>query len=232
MAQVWSELLFAHWPVDLARLRALVPAPFELDQYAGSAWIGVVPFLMSGVRARWTPPLPWVSRFPELNVRTYVSLAGRPGVYFFSLDAANPLAVAAARRFYHLPYMKARMEVRERDGWIRYVSRRTDPGEPPAELGASYRPAGPVFQASLGSLESFLTDRYCLYTVDDRGRPLRGEIHHAPWPLQRADAEITLNTMAAPLGLELQGQPHLLFARRLPMVAWLLIDARAADQSR
>lgn len=221
MAQVWHDLLFAHWPVPVEQMRALVPEAFALDTFDGRAWIGVVPFHMSGVRLRPLPALPWVGAFAELNVRTYVVVDGKSGVYFFSLDAANWLAVLVARRFFHLPYFRARMAVRERDGWLEYRSRRTHAGAPPAELVARYRPTGDLLTLAHDSLDRWLTDRYCLYTVDRRGRPLRQEIDHPVWPLQPAEAEFRRNTMLEPLGIHLPAtSPLLHFARRLEVAVW------------
>lgn len=219
MRQTWHEVLFMHWPVPVEDLRRVVPAQLPIDTRDGAAWLGIVPFRMSGVRPRLVPPLPLVSAFPELNVRTYVTIDGRPGVYFFSLDAANPLAVAAARRL-DLLYQYARMSSRWYDGWVEYESERLGGAIAPARLSLRYRPAGEVFTAAPGSLEDFLTSRYCLYAVGPRGRVSRLEIDHVPWPLQPAVAEIRLNTMTAPLGLALSGDPLLHFARRMDMVAW------------
>jgi uncharacterized protein YqjF (DUF2071 family) len=220
MVQRWHELLFAHWSLPPEQMRALVPASLPLDLHEGRAWIGVVPFRMSNVTARGAPAVPGLSAFPELNVRTYVTLDGKPGVYFFSLDAGNPLAVAAARTL-HLPYYWATMAVRREGDSIDYASRRLPPGRRPAELRARYRPIGPVFNPRPGSLTYFLTERYCLYAVDGRGRVSRLEIHHPPWPLQDAEAELGLNTMTAPLGLRLpETGPLLHYAARQDMVAW------------
>jgi uncharacterized protein len=222
MTQTWHDLLFAHWPVDLAALRALVPASFPVDTYDGQAWVGIVPFHMSNVAPRAVPALPWISAFPELNVRTYVTLDGKPGVYFFSLDAANPVAVQAARVLAHLPYYTAAMEVEPREDWVHYRSRRTSSHAPPAELIARYRPRGDARPPLLGTLEYFLTERYCLYTEDSSGRAFRLDIHHPPWPLQAAEAEFEVNTMAAAAGIALPAVPPLLhFARRQDMVAWM-----------
>jgi len=137
---------------------------------------------MTGVRLRGTPPLPWLSAFPELNVRTYVTFGGKPGVWFFSLDASNSMAVAIARAWFHLPYFRARMGCAERDGWIHYQSERTHRGAPIAVLEGRYRPVSEVLRPQHGTLEHYLTERYCLYTTDGRGRLIRGEIHHSPWP--------------------------------------------------
>ncbi len=225
MAQTWHDLLFAHARVPLASLRAVVPAALEIDTFDGEAWLGVVPFRMSGVRLRATPPWPWISAFPELNLRTYVVVDGAPGVYFFCLEAANPLAVAFARRWFHLPYFLARMSCRpdlERDREsILYESQRTHRDARPAALRARYGPVSGIEPARTGTLEHWLTERYCLYTLDDRGRVIRGDIHHRPWPLQRAQAEIETCTLPQAHGLALgAGELHLLFARRLDVVVW------------
>ena len=216
MKQVWHDLLFAHWPIEVAAMRAAVPRAVELDLFEGRAWLGIVPFRMSGVRPRFLPPVPRLSAFPELNVRTYVTHEGKPGVHFFSLDARNPLAVAIARAWFHLPYFRAAMScVREGEG-IRYASVR-----PNAELKGSYRPVGEVFRARPGTLEHWLTERYCLYAYPRGGGLLRSEIHHAPWPLQPAEAAFERNTMARVHGFELPPEPPLLhFARRQDVVVW------------
>jgi len=219
MAQSWHDLLFAHWPVPAASLRALVPERLELDLWENQAWVAVVPFWMSGVRARWMPALPGLSRFPELNVRTYVKHRGRPGVYFFSLDAANLVAVWSARTLYHLPYFHARMSARTEGDAIVYSSERF---RGRAEFRGKYGPAGPVELRRKATIENWLTERYCLYTTHS-GVIYTGEIHHAPWPLQNAWAEIELNGMAAAAEIELPAvAPLLHFARRLDVLIWPL----------
>lgn len=221
MAMDWEDLLFMHWPVDPALLRPRIPAGLELETFAGQAWIGVVPFRMSGVRPRFLPGLPGLSAFPELNVRTYVRRGTRPGVWFFSLDASNPLAVRGARRFFHLPYFDAKMSSAREGGDVVYASRRTHRGAPAAEYRARYAPAGPAYRAAQGSLDDWLTARYCLYSADDEGAILRCDIHHKPWRLQPARARVDANTMASPLGLDLAGEPLLHFAEKAEVVAWL-----------
>lgn len=233
MRQSWHNLLFAHWPISPAALRILVPQALQLDTCEGQAWLGIVPFVMRNVRPRGLPSAPWLSHFLELNVRTYVSMRDggveKPGVYFFSLDAANPVAVALARRFFLLPYFNARMATWEtRRDWVEYRSHRTHEGAPPASFRATYRPTGRVYLSRPGSLEHWLTERYALYTVDAKGRPYIGEIHHIQWPLQPADAEIRAASLAgASAALRLPDTPPLLhFARRIDMVAWALRRVR------
>lgn len=226
MKQVWHDLLFAHWPIPFDRMRARIPAELDLDTFDGQCWVGVVPFWMSGIRSRGCPPLPGLSRFPELNVRTYVNCGGRPGVYFFSLDAANRPAVWAARTFYHLPYFFASMSSVERNGEIHYSSRRH---EYSAEFRASYQPMSQPRQPAVGSLEYWLTERYCLYTVH-HGHVYCGEIHHPPWLLQGAAAELDLNTMAAASQIELpERAPVLHFARQQDVLIWPLRRAGQKD---
>jgi uncharacterized protein YqjF (DUF2071 family) len=177
---------------------------------------------MTNVTMRGLPRLPGVSAFAELNVRTYVRAGGKPGVYFFSLDAASRMAVRAARRLFHLPYFYADMRVHTADGVVTYTSRRAGgPRVPSAEFQATYRPAGRPARPRDGTLEHFLTERYCLHTTDGRGRVTTVDIHHPPWSLQSATAAIELNTMVRAAGLRLPASPPLLhFSRRQDAVAW------------
>lgn len=222
MEPQWHDLLFAHWRVDEAWLRQHVPGGLEIDTYQGQAWLGVVPFRMEGVRLRYAPAIPGTSQFPELNVRTYVKHGEKAGVWFLSLDAASRLAVTAARVWFHLPYFLARMSCDEEGGWIEYASERKDRGAPAASLDGRYRPAGESFHAARGTLEHFLTERYCLYSADAEENLKRGEIHHPPWNLQIARAEISENSMTKGLGLTL-GDPELLhFSRRQDVAVWPL----------
>ncbi len=220
----WHDLLFAHWPVPVQQLQAIVPSALQIDTFDSEAWIGVVPFGMDNVHHRWLPRIPGTYRFPELNVRTYVTVNDQPGVWFFSLDAANRLAVLAARRWFYLPYLNARMSLHcNNDNEVRFRSQRTHRGATPARFVGGYRSAGPQHQTREGSLDHWLTSRYCLYSADRRGRVWRGEIDHEPWPLQAATMEIEENTMLAPLPVTCADcQPLLHFAKKLDVVAWTL----------
>jgi uncharacterized protein len=228
MAQNWRDLLFAHWPVSPELVERVLPPGLPVDTFDGAAWIGVTPFEVTGLRPHGGLPVPGTSRFAELNVRTYTTVGGKPGIYFLSLDAASRLAVVAARRAYRLPYFPAEMTIERRAGAIHYRSRRAGREGDPAGFAADYRPAGEVFHAHRGTLEYFLTERYCLYTIDATGRPLRAEIQHPPWPLQPAAALITGNTMTSPWGIELpRQQPLLHFSRLQQVVIWPLRSAAA-----
>jgi len=220
MTQRWNDLLFLHYPVAPETLRPLVPDVLTLDTYQQRAWVSITPFWINHVRPPGVPSLPWFSQFPEINVRTYVSRDGKPGVYFFSLDAGNLSAVWGARVFYRLPYWQASMKVKGRGGpKIEYSSKR-EHGPKPAELRCSYGPTSPAFHAHPGSVEHFLAERYCLYTYN-RKRLYRAEIHHLPWELQEAEVEVAENSMAQPAGISLPRQPEMVrFARDLKVLFW------------
>jgi uncharacterized protein len=223
MRQEWHNLLFAHWSFDPDLIRPLVPTELNLDLWQGRAYIAVTPFVIRGLRPRGTPSLPGISNFPEVNVRTYVRFRDQPGVYFFSLDAGNLSAVAGARMMYKLPYYPARMTVADADGQIVYSSRRVSRGSAldNPELRIAYAPSGDAlpWTPPSESLERFLTERYCLYNVR-AGRIYRTHIHHVPWELQPARAEIARNTMAAHLQLPLEGSPLVHFSRFIDVLVW------------
>jgi uncharacterized protein len=213
MGQTWERLLFAHWPVEPEQLERVAPPELPLDVVDGQAWIAVTPFQVKGLRVRGFAPPPLLSSFPEINVRTYVTVDGQPGIYFFSLDTTSRFAVATARRIYRVPYFRASQAF---DG-ATFETHRAG-----AEFMASYRPLGEPETSKPGSIEHFLTERYCLYTLDEEQHVLRGEIHHPPWQLQAADVEIELNTMGEQIGVELVGTPLCHFAERQDVVFWQL----------
>ncbi|MGI9077576.1 MAG: YqjF family protein [Gemmatimonadaceae bacterium] len=215
----WIDLAFLHWRIPAEMLRALIPAPLELDVFEGSAWLGVTPFRMTGVRPVFTPPIPTANDFPELNVRTYVQYGGRAGVWFFSLDAASWVAVVTARSAVGLPYFHARMDQRRAGEVVDYDSFRTHSKAPPAAFRGRYRPTGPVYRAEAGSLDYWLTERYSLFSRN-AGKLLRLDIEHVQWPLQPATADIELNTMASAAGIMLPSDsPHVRFTGELDVVA-------------
>ena len=220
MKQNWHDLLFAHWALEPEKIRPLVPRELELDLRDGAAYVAVAPFWMSGIRGRMMPPLPFVRKFCELNVRTYVRYKDIPGVFFFSLDAGSFFAVMGARKTYKLPYFHASMLVRSDGREFHYSSSRLQ--EPrPADFHARYTPFGAARIREKSSIEHFLTERYCLYTVH-RGTVLRAYIHHAPWQLQDATAEIDINTVAKADGVELpETPPNLLhYSKFLEVLVW------------
>jgi uncharacterized protein len=215
MGQTWEDLLFAHYRVPLAQLREHVPDGLEVEEHSGSGWLGVTPFAVTGLRARGLPPLPFVSSFLELNVRTYVTRDEKPGIWFFSLDASSDAAVLAARQLYRLPYFRARIRM-ERSAELTFECTR----DAQTTFDGTYSATGPVVMADSGSLEHFLTERYCLY-AEHAGELMRAEIHHRPWPLQAAEAQIRANTMA-PAGIEIGEEPLHHYSERQDVVIWPL----------
>ncbi|WP_375790220.1 YqjF family protein [Paenibacillus agricola] len=223
MRQTWLDLLFAHWPVPYEQLRALVPPQLQLDTYDGYAWIGIVPFRMEGIRPRGMPGIPYTSEFAELNVRTYVTAGDKPGVYFFSLDAASKMAVEAARLLFYLPYFHAMMNCEQIGEYITYTSRRNDQRGAEVSFEGSYKPVSMPFLSSSGSFEYWLTERYCLYSMNGSHTLFRGDIHHLPWRLQVAEADIEVNTMAVGQGIHVvEKEPVLHFAKQLDVLIWPL----------
>ena len=221
MRQTWRELLFAHWPLNPEVVRPLIPPGLALDTFDGAAWLGVVPFRMTGVRVRGLPPIPTTHRLPEINVRTYVSARGRAGVWFLSLDAGSPLAVAIARAGFFLPYYAADIHTARRGATIRYASRRVARGAPPARFSATYAPIGPAQRAAPGTLADWLTARYCLYSRSRAGRLYRGDIHHAPWQLAPAQLHLERNCMLEEWGIALGDAPPLLhYSEKLEVLCW------------
>lgn len=216
MHQTWGKLLFLHWAVPQEQLRPLIAERLNIDTWEGMAWVGVTPFTMWNVRPTFLPPVPFVSESHELNVRTYVHLDGVPGVWFFSLDAANPLAVYGARLGFHLPYYRAEMELREEGRTIHYRSRRTHRGAPAAEFEASWVIGEPLPEAAPDTRDFFLVERYCLY-AENRGTLYRARIFHRPWPLADASLSQLSTTMLEAAGITTSAEPPLLHQQREPL---------------
>jgi uncharacterized protein len=220
--QSWRDLLFAHWPIAASALRPFVPESLEIQEFDGTSWVGIVPFRMTGVMRRPFPDLPWLSAFPELNLRVYVTCENKPGVWFISLDATQPLAIWGARRFFHLPYFQATMQLKQHGQRLHYISERCH-AAPRVAFRGTYEPVSSCYLSQPGTLEHFLTERYCLYAQDRSGQLWRGEVQHHPWPLQRATLEIEENTIATAQGIAISGEPALLhFSQAIHVVVWPL----------
>jgi len=211
--QTWKDLLFIHWEIDEAEIRNAIPKDLEIDLYDRKAWIGIIPFDMTGVTLRNLPAPSLLSDFPEINVRTYVKHDGKPGVWFFSLDVPNPIAVLAARKFFHLPYYRARIDISIADKEIHYSHRRGD-----KVFEASYYPTGKKdFDSS--SFEIWSTERYCLYSDNKKGDVFRVEVHHRKWPIESADIEIRKNTLLEDFNIGPQ-HPSVLFSKSIDVAVY------------
>lgn len=213
MTQSWEHLLFAHWPVAPDLIRKMIPSELEIDTYDGQAWIGIIPFLMSGVRLRALPPIPGMTMFPELNVRTYVKTNQGSGVYFITLDASNPLIVRIARLWYRLPYYDADLTFLQQRESIRFTGRRLPFMTAAETFHGVYEPSSDPFVPREGTLENWLTERYLFY-CSHRNCIYQGEVYHEPWMLQRADSRIYGNTMTQSLHLHLPETPAVTYYAR------------------
>lgn len=220
LAQTWCDVLFAHWRMSLPDLRKALPEPLPLDTYDGHGWVSVVAFGIQNFRLRGLPPVPKMSSFPEVNFRTYITIDDKPGIYFFSLDVNSLPSVLGGRLFYHLPYFHARMNLNKSEQWVHFASERQGKGHS-AQLDVQYHPTGEGKPAAPGSLDYWLTERYCLYSLDGKRRIYRGEIHHPAWQLQPATATIRENTLALAAGISLPDDAPLLhYAPRQDAVFW------------
>jgi uncharacterized protein YqjF (DUF2071 family) len=224
MHQDWGKLLFMHWRMDEKVLRPLIPEKLTIDTFDGSAWIAIAPFTMWDIRAfpPLLPPVPGLSRMHELNVRTYVHHDNVPGVWFFSLDANSAIAVLTARTFFHLPYFNAKMQLEQLGETITYSSRRSDGRGRAADFDATWKIGETLDYSHPGSLEFFLTERYCLYS-SHKQKLYRSRIFHEPWPLKKASLSSFNSTMIESHGLPTpQGEPLLHYAEELSVDIWAL----------
>lgn len=216
--QSWLDLAFIHYRADAVKLKAKIPDGLKVQEFDGTAWIGLVPFRMHGVMRRPFPPVPGLLSFPELNLRTYVEVGGNAGVWFFSLDADSAIAVAGGRWIYRLPYFRARMSHGWSDGWIEFASERIGS---PVRFAARYRGIGESSLAAAGSFEHWIAERYCLYSVGRSGELRRVEVHHPPWPLQRAEVLIEENGVLSAAGIAVLGsEPVCHFSRGVDVVSF------------
>jgi uncharacterized protein len=228
MHQDWGKLLFMHWRMEEKALRPLIPERLTIDTFDGSAWIAVTPFTIWDIRALppFLPPVPGLSRMHELNVRTYVHLDGVPGVWFFSLDANSSIAVLTARTLFHLPYLNAEMSLEQEGETITYSSRRTHAGEPAAEFDAVWKIGETLPYSHPGSLEFFLTERYCLY-AEHKQKLYRARIFHEPWPLKVASLSSFNSTMIESHGLPApKDEPLLHYAEEISVDIWPIEEIR------
>lgn len=225
MTQTWNDLLFTHYPINLEVLREIVPEALPLDSYNCVGWIGIVTFRMSSVRLRSFPPIPGTDAFPQVNVRTYINLDGKPGVYFVSLDAANRLAATVARNFFHLPYHYADVTIKHTESCFDFNSKRRS--DPQAEWVGNYKPISEPYYALKGTFDEWMAERYCFYTIDNKGMPLRCDVLHSPWLLQAAEADVSRNTLLTTQDIKIEkDNPVFHFSKGVEVRAWPLIPAK------
>ncbi|WP_144460617.1 YqjF family protein [Siminovitchia fortis] len=218
MRQAWRDVLFLHWPIQPEQLRPFIPSLLEIDTYDGAAWIGIVAFRMEGIYFRGLSFFSVVAPFSEVNVRTYVKYKGKPGVFFISLDVNDWASLNIAKRWYRLPYHSADIAIRRKGSTIFYESVRKNQ---PARFEGCCTPKQEEFFAANGTLEHFLTEKYCFYTAGNKTDVFHGDIHHPPWPLQRAEFQTERNTLFSPLNLDISGEaPIVHFSKGVDSLMW------------
>jgi uncharacterized protein len=219
----WRDLAFLHWKVAPEVLAPGLPPGVALDLHGGSAWLSLVAFRMEGVALRGGLALPGARAFAELNLRTYVRVAGTPCIHFLSLDAGSRAMVELLRRWYRLPYLAARAAAGRSGGAHRYIFERTDARAPAARLDLEARPEGPTAHATPGSLDHFLAERYAFAVADRRGRLRLGHVRHAPYPLQATRMRVQGNTfLSAWPGLDPLHPDRMAFSPGVDVAAWTL----------
>lgn len=221
MNQRWEHLLYLHYPVDASQIAAKVHPDLAVDEFDGTAWVTLIPLHLAGVHLRDLPALPGTEQFPELNLRTYVTNRGRPGVWFLSIDATSWFSVQVAKRAFHLPYADAEMRFTEERGSFRMTSRRRGPV--PALFDATYAPTSTAIERS--DLDTFLGERYCMYTTDRHGALARGDISHVPWHIQAAEYEIGANEVLEAAQVSPTGDPVAAYSPGTHAIAWPLVGA-------
>lgn len=226
ISQRWNDLLLAHWPLSPSLLAPLLPEWLEVDTYQSKGWLGAVPFWLDRLKIHHVPTVPGVRRFPDLNLRTYVrdKFTHTPGVYCFSMDASNLIAVGVARTLYHLPYHWAEMRLEERsEREFAFYSRRRL-AQRDVVFKVRYRGLGPTCRTAEirpGSFEYFITERSCLFSANQAGEPIRASLHYIPWPLEEAEAEIERNDLPASIGIDFpDSEPVLHYSRRMALYIW------------
>lgn len=221
MQQSWQDLLFLHYRIPYDTIRSLVPSELEIDTYDNECWISISPFKMRNVRFRFLPPIPTAWNFLELNLRTYVKYNGRGGIYFFSLDTSSTLSALGARAAF-LPYFRAFMTV-SGEHEFKFRSQRKGTEKVPADFDVRYSPGADKFISKKGSLEEWLVERYCLFQRVFNKKVIEIDIHHVPWQLQNAEAEVRENTLTVPFGLHIPDQQPLIhYSENQDVLVWPL----------
>ena len=221
MRQTWKNVLFAHFPISPERLRPHIPSTLEIDTYQDSAWLGVIIFVIEGIYFRGLSPISVVFKFPEVNLRTYVQHGGKRGVFFLSLDVGNWASLAISKGWYHLPYCSAEISYRKEGDTFHCHSLRKGKSDNPITFTGSFTPDLEVYFPEDGTIDHWLTERYCLYSQDNRGNLYCGDIHHKPWPLQKAEAIISTNTLPTPFGIDIsKPEPTFYFSEGVDTLFW------------
>lgn len=200
MKQTWKHVLFLHWPLHAESLRPFIPKELEIDTYDGQAWLGMIVFEMGGIYPRGLSRLPLTPPFSEINVRTYVTYKGEPGIYFLSIDVNNWASLNIAKRWYHLPYRPSEVSIQKEGASLHFEGIRK---KEPLYVKGSYTPLKESFFSRAGRLDYWFTERYRLYSSDSFSNLYTASIDHPPWALQNTEVTIDKNTLFSPFGFHL-----------------------------
>ncbi|MGG2091983.1 DUF2071 domain-containing protein [Bacillus sp. S13(2024)] len=221
MRQTWKNVLFVHWPIPAEILQPYIPSSLKIDTFDGYAWIGVVIFVMDGIYHRRLPSVSLVSKFPEINVRTYVQYDGKPGVYFISLDVEDWASYTIARKWFRLPYYSAQISFQKEGQTFHCQSMRKEKTNTPITFNGKYVPLSEIYFAKKETLDYWLTERYCFYSTDNKSNIYCSEIHHLPWPLQKVETEIYMNTLFSPFHFDFtEIKPIYHFSKGVDSLIW------------
>ncbi|MGV3467279.1 MAG: YqjF family protein [Heyndrickxia sp.] len=221
MRQAWRNVLFLHWPVPVEKLRPHIPSSLQIDTFKGSAWLGIILFVLEGIFPLGISSLSLTPSFPETNVRTYVKYNGKPGIYFMSIDVENWASLKIAKRWYRLPYHSAQIFYQKEGQNFNFHSIRKDNESPSIYLKGQYSPISEVYYAKEGTLDHWLTERYCLYSSNNVASIYCGDIHHQPWPLQKAEIDLVRNTLFTPFNFDFSKvKPIAHFSTGLDSLMW------------
>ena len=228
MHQTWENLLFMHWPIDFDHLRSLVPPELEIDTFEGQAYVTMIPMHMNNIHLHDLPAVPGTREFPEINLRTYVRMNDEPGIFFFTIDSGSSFASWVARHTFFLPYIYSKMSFREESDGFHLESKRPNSHHAKkAEFSGSYHPVGEEYQTREGTLEHFLVERYAMYDKGPGGDFFKGNVQHPPWRIQKAEANIEINTVPEAAGIDLgDAVPMLLFAYNTEVLCWPMVPVQ------
>lgn len=203
MRQKWRNVLFLHWPIPVEKLRPHIPSSLQIDTFNGSAWLGIILFVLEGIFPFEIPSISLTPKFPEINVRTYVKYDGKPGIYFLSIDVMNWASLKIAKNWYHLPYHSSQIFFQKEEQKFHCHSIRKGNENTPISFKGKYAPVSEVYFPKEGTLDHWLIERYCLYSSNNGINIYCGDIHHRPWPLQKAKIELVKNTLFTPFHFDL-----------------------------
>ncbi|MBS4197060.1 YqjF family protein [Lederbergia citri] len=219
MRQKWRDVLFMHLPIKPEKLQPYIPSAVEIDTFEDYAWLGVIVFKIDGIFPRGFPPVSIRPAFPEINLRTYVRCNDKPGIYFLSLDVDDWTSCSLAKRWLHVPYHPAKISFQKIEQSYHFESNRNH--HIPIICKGSYTPKSEIFYPENMTLDHWLTERYCFFSHNQKSNVYCLDIHHHPWPLQRAEATIHSNDLCRPFNFDFENEtPIFHYSQGVDALIW------------